>query len=256
MKPTFKIKKLFVTTGIVTSLVVLSLATSVYAMTSTGSAALAQTQQRRMDNLKTRADNEINRRVTDLNDLISRINSMKHLSAANKTAFMNSIQTEIRSLNSLKAKVDADTDVTTLKADVQSIVTEYRVFLLYIPQIQLLSSADRMNDIAGKLNDLATKLQTRINTNQAAGKDVSALETLLKDMVAKIADANTQYNNIETTIITLLPKDYPGNRGALLSARKMIQTGHLDLVTSLQDGQKIIQGLKALYNTSTSSTKK
>ena len=221
---------------------------------ATTSALLVQTQQQRMDNLKARAGNEINRRVTALSDLVSRLNAIKHLSADSKTTFVNSIKNEITSLNTLKTKVDADTDLNTLKTDVQSIVNNYRVFLVYIPQIQLLAAADRLSDVSGKLADLATKLQTRLNNAQASGKDVSSLETLLKAMTTKIADANTQYNNVESSVIPLTPNGYPGNRATLIASRKMIQTGHQDLVAALQDAQKIIQGLKSLgNNTSTSS---
>lgn len=63
-------------------------------------------------------------------------------------------------------------------------------------------------------------------------------------MNAKIADAKTQATDAIDTVLPLTPDGYPANASILQSARKMIQAGRLDLVTALQDGQKIRHGLK------------
>ncbi len=248
-------KKVVVSGGIAAALLVVPLVTSqAIGKSATFSPTVAQTQQERMNNLKTRADNEVSRRVTSLSSLISRINLMKHLSASQKSTFIASINSQINSLNTLKTKLDNDTDLTTLKTDVQSIVDSYRVFVVYMPQIELLAAADRIDDIAMKLNDLATKLQIRLTSASARGNNITSLETTLKDMTSKVADAVTQYNNVDSSIIPLTPTGYPGNKTTLIAARKMIQTGHQDLVAALQDAKTIIQGLKALQpKTATSS---
>src|SRR5665213_27500 len=60
-------------------------------------------------NAKQRADEEITRRIDDLNKLSARISAMAKLSASEKTSLQANISTQISALNTLKAKVDADT---------------------------------------------------------------------------------------------------------------------------------------------------
>jgi len=202
--------------------------------------------------LQARANKEIDRRVNSLqNKLIPRIKNMKRLTADQKSSLTSQVQTEITSLNNLKTKIAGDTDLATLKADVRSIVTSYRVFALFIPQISLLSAADRTLTITDKINTLATKLQTRMQTAQNKGNDVSSLQTKLTDMQNKISDAKTQANNIINAVIPLTPGGYPGNTSTLQSARTMLQTAHQDVVTARQDAKVIIQGLRAFGKTKT-----
>ena len=65
-------------------------------------------------------------------------------------------------------------------------------------------------------------------------------------MKSKIADAQTQAQNAMSTAIPLTPEGYPGNKTSLESARKMIQTGHQDLMSAYHDAQEIVQGLRSI----------
>lgn len=223
----------------------------VIGVTSTRSAVVVET---RVTNLKVRADREINRRVSSLTSLISKVSQIKRLTDAQKSSLTTQIQAEITSLLSLKAKIDTDTDPTILKTDVQSIVKSYRVYLLYLPQIHIFGAADSILNLATSMSTLASKLQFRINTAQTAGQNVSNLVAYLTDMQAKIADAQTQANAAITLVTPLTPDGYPGNKTQLLAALKDLQTARLDLVAARQDGQKIIQGLKAINLPKTASS--
>lgn len=200
-------------------------------------------------NLQARANKEIDRRLGRLNKLIARINNMKRLTADQKSSLISQIQTEITNLTNLKTKIAGDTDLPTLKADVRSIVTSYRVFALFVPQISLLASADRTLEVTDKLTAIATKLQTRIQTAQNNGKDVTSLQTALTDMQNKISDAKTQATNAINAVLPLTPSGYPGNVTVLQSSRTVIQTAHQDLVTARQDAKTIIKGLRAFGKT-------
>lgn len=229
---------------------------SVFAQTTTGTTPsttnprLQTAQDNKMANLKERADTEITRRIDALNRINTRLTNIKHLTDAQKSSFSSQISTEIANLTALKTKIDADTDLTTLKTDVQSIVLSYRVFALFIPQIQMVGAADRILNITDIMNQFATKLSTRITNAKNAGHDVTSLQALLTDMQSKITDAITQANNVVTTVAGLTPAGYPGNKSSLQTARKMLQTARLDLVTAGQDGKKIIQGLRSFKTTS------
>ena len=199
----------------------------------------------RVTNLKSRGDLEITRRITSLNTLFSKINGLKKLSDAQKSTFTTNVQSEITTLTTLKSKIDADTDLATLKTDIMSIVQAYRVYLVYMPQIRILASADRMDVTADLLTTEALQLQTRITSASTGGHDVTSLNSLLTDMNSKIADAKTQYQNATNLVTSLTPAGYPGNKTSLVQGKTDIQTGAADLKTAHQDAMQIRTGLKA-----------
>src|SRR5258708_3571747 len=128
----------------------------------------AERMETQTTNLKSRVDQEIDRRISSLGKLIERINALKRISSDQKLSLTNQVQAEVTSLTTLKAKIDQDTDVTILRTDVKSIVASYRVYALFMPKIEVLAAADRLSETADKLTDLATKLQARVGTAQSA----------------------------------------------------------------------------------------
>jgi hypothetical protein len=198
-----------------------------------------------------RGDKEIDRRITALNALSTRIGEMVKLSASEKTSFQASITAQVNTLTTLKAKIDADTDATVLKTDVKSITDSYRIFALILPQGRLMAAADRASTIASSLTTISGKLQVRISDAQTAGNNVSAMQTSLADMNAKIADANTQATAATNAVISLQPDNgnatvAASNKAALQASRADIKTATSDLTTARNDAQSIIKALEAL----------
>jgi hypothetical protein len=202
-----------------------------------------QIQNKKSETLQNRAQKELDRRIESLNKLINRINEFKKISAEQKSALAAQIQTEINALTGLQAKIKLDTDPIALKTDVQSIMSGYRVYALFIPQIQIIASADRMLTTADDLTIIYDKLKSR-----ASGGD-SSLQTLLADMQTKITDAKTQAQNAMNAVIPLTPEGYPGNKTILENARKTLQTGQQDLVTARDDAKQIVKGLHTIKTT-------
>lgn len=201
-------------------------------------------QETVISKLKTRADAEITRRINALTKLLEKINAMKRLTAAQKTAFTSGINAQITSMNTLKAKIDADTDIATLRTDVQSIVKSYRIFALYMPQINIVAHADRILDVIEDMNAISGRLQKRIDEAKTAGKDTSAMQSLMTDRAAKLKDAATQADRAIAAVIALTPDGFPGNKTTLQSAQKMLQVARQDLVDALKDMQQIRELLR------------
>ncbi len=202
-----------------------------------------QIEADRITDLKQRANREITRRINFLKELSSKIDKIKKLSDADKTNLKTQIQAQIDGLNALQTKINSDTDLTTLRADVKSIISDYYIFAFFRVKISLLFAADRLSATTDTLSLIYTKLQTRINEDKANGKDVTSLEVLLSDMLAKINDAKSQYQAAETELNTLTAQGYPGNRSSLFDARTKLKLGAQDLRAAYQDAVKIRQGL-------------
>lgn len=215
--------------------------------------------------LKARADREINRRIENLNRLIERINRMKKLTSYEKTTLATQVQSEIANLNALQAKIDADTDATTLKTDVKSVVTSYKIYALFLPKIQLLAAADRLSRTADRISSVSAILQERVTKLQNAGTNVTSLQSDILDMQNKVADAKTQSQNAIALVLPLTPDGYPANKSVIQNARSLLQNGFQDLVAAVKDAKSVLQGTKldkakestpsAVPSTSTSSAK-
>lgn len=220
----------------------------------TTSKASNQNNQSKIDYLKTRAQNEINSRIKSMNADIAKIQSNKKLSAAQQNLYVSDLQSQILALTNLQTKINADTDFDTLKADVQSIITSFRIYALYMPKIAILSASDMQTGTADKLLALSKKLQTKIQKFKDQGKDVSSLNNLNNDAVVKINDAYQQDKLADNLVNSLTPAGYPGNLDILKQARGDIKTASSDLKIASTDLKNIIAVLKELYKPTPKTT--
>jgi hypothetical protein len=200
---------------------------------------------------KQRADQEITRRIAALNALQTRVSQMQEVSASFKASLAATVQNEITSLTNLQAKIDADTDLATLKTDVMSITADYRVFMLVLPESRIAAAADRVVTLSSMFSSLGTKLQARIQTAAGAGADVTALNAALADISAKIADVQNQAQTAVTSTVSLQPDQgdktvEASNTAALKAARADIQAAQKDLVAARADVKTIVAGLAKL----------
>lgn len=199
---------------------------------------------KRDTSLKARADHEIVRRIENLNKLIERISRMKKLTSYEKTTLAAQVQSEIANLNALQAKIDADTDATTLKTDVKSVIASYRVYALFLPKIQLLAAADRLSRTADRISSVSAELAQRVTALQKTGTDTTSMQASLVDIQTKVADAKTQSQNAIALVLPLTPDGYPANKSVIQSARTLLQKGQQDLVAAVKDAKSVFQGTK------------
>ena len=202
-------------------------------------AKISQVQANISEDLRQRAEKEITRRVTFLNELITKLNTIKKISSAEKTDLQAQIQAQIDGLNALRTKINADTDNVTLKTDVKSIIDNYYIFLFFRVKVSLLIAGDRSSTVVSSLNGIYTKLQTRVNQVQTSGGDLIVLNSLLSDMNAKITDATTQITVTQTELTPLTAQGYPGNKTTLTDARSKIKNVNDELKTAYKDAMQI-----------------
>ena len=201
-----------------------------------------------------RADQELDRRTTNLNDLLAKVADIKNLSAADKTSISTAITNQVVGLAQLKTKIDADTDAATVKTDVQSITGSYRIYALVLPQVRVIVAADRVVTIASEMQLVSAKLESRISAAQSAGADMSAAANTFADFNAKVADAGTQAQAAVTEIATLVPDQgdktkMASNTAALKDARAKVVAAQKDLVAARKDAATIVAAVKGTPTT-------
>ena len=191
-----------------------------------------------------------------LTQVNTKVQAMVKVSSSEKNAISNMVSSEISNLTTLQAKIDADTDLATLKTDIKSIATSYRVFMLVIPRARIDVAADKINTVAASMTTFAGTLQTRIVS--AAG-DTTAAKAQLADMNAKIADAQVQASAAVTVVASLQPDNgdktvEAANTAALKTARSDIQAGLADLKAARKDAGSIVTTLKGMKASTSAST--
>jgi hypothetical protein len=196
-----------------------------------------------------RGDQELDRRITNLNAASARLADMKNLSASEKASLQLNISTEVGNLTGLKATIDGDTDATKLKTDVDSITKDYRVYMLVLPQGRIAATSDRVGTIVSQMQQLSTKLSARILAAQTAGKNVTAAQTAYTDMQAKIADANTQSQAALSETQSLVPDQgnatvEASNKSAIKDAAAKLKTAESDLKAARADIKIILAAVK------------
>ena len=209
-------------------------------------AVVTKAQVNILQDLRQRAQTEITRRLSFLNDLITKLNSVKKISSLEKTDLQSQIQTQIDGLNALQTKINNDTDNTILRADVKSIIGNYYIYLFFRVKVNLLIAADKTSMTSDSMSVIYAKLQTRVNQAQTAGDDVTTFNSLLSDINAKITDANTQIGAALAELTPLTAQGYPGNKVTLTDAKTKIKTAVTDLKTAYEDAMQIRSDLKGL----------
>jgi hypothetical protein len=214
--------------------------------TPSTTASTTASDQARLKLIISKGDKEITRRLATLNTLSNKINGAVKLSGSDKNTLSNEVSDETSGLNSLKAKLDTDTDLATAKTDAQSIFSGYRVYALIVPKVQLVKTADDQQVAEDKLTALAAKLQTRITAAQSSGKDVASLQNTLDDLTAKTKAAQVISSGVESSVINLQPSDYNSNHGILSGDRDKLKTAQSDIKAAAVDAKNIVSGLKQL----------
>ncbi len=224
-------------------------------------ASTTATEAARAERAKEKAVKEIDRRIESLNKLMANVTAMVKVSDVFKNNLKTNIDTQINSLTALKTKIEADTDLATLKADIKMIAESYRVYMVVMPQARISAAADRMATIINMFIGTGTKLQARVNTEKTAGKDTTEAQKLLDDMAVKITSAKTHAEEAVNLVTPLVPDNgdktvMASNEAAIKKAQAELKLAQADIVAARKDLTGVIKalgGLKAAAQASSSA---
>jgi hypothetical protein len=196
--------------------------------------------------LQAMGDCEINRRFATLNDLGSRVSGSKVLTSSDAAALTAEIGSTRSGLTSLKATIDAETSLPALRAEIVRIATDYRVYLLVGPQVNLVSAADGVVASQTRISTVNTNLTARIAAAKAAGKDVTSAQADLDKMNAAVTAAVGLPNPLSAALLALTPAQYNGGTAGpvLASARTALGQARDQLKAAVADAKACRDALK------------
>lgn len=185
----------------------------------------ASRQDNELQHIIKKADMMINNRIDSLNKLKTRLQNDNKLSPEAKSNLSSDIQKIMDELIALKAKIDADPDVTTARNDVKQIVTNYHVYAVLEPKIRLLITLNNLQSLASHTQILVTQIQGLINNLQSQGKNVTGLNTLLGEVTTQLQTITTTITNDLNLVQNVSPTSDP--KDTFIKVRKDIaQTIH------------------------------
>jgi hypothetical protein len=199
-----------------------------------------------VDTLRAFGNCEINRRFATLTTLSSKISSSKVMTSSDAAALQSEISSTRSGLTALKATIDAETSIPVLKLDIVRIATQFRVYLLVVPQVHLVNAADAVAVAQTKFATVNTNLQARINAENAAGKNTAAAQADLDAMNASVTAAANLASPLPAALLPLTPAEYNGGTAGpiLANARTALGQARDDLKSALADAKACRDALK------------
>ena len=196
--------------------------------------------------LRAFGDCEIDRRLVTLTELANRISSSKVLTSADAATLTAEIGATRAGLNSRKSAIYTEVSLAALRADVTKIVTDYRVYLLVVPQVNLVNGADAVLAAADKFTQVNTNLSARIEAAKAAGKDTKAAQAALDAMNEAVSTAVGLATPLPGKLLALTPAQYDAGTGGpvLAGARADLLSARDDVRAALADAQAARAALK------------
>jgi hypothetical protein len=199
-----------------------------------------------IDAAKKICDTAVARRLTALGSAKADLGATPSVAPADRATLDAQIDAERTGLTSLKATFDADTTLAKVRSDCRKVVSDYRVYELLIPKLELVRAAGRVQAAAGTLHHLAGLLQARVDTAKARGKDVTSAQGYVTDLGLKADAATKAVAGIPTAVLPLDAAGYPGNRPVLVAARAPVDSAHGALTGAIAAAGSAIAALKAL----------
>jgi hypothetical protein len=183
-------------------------------------------------------------RIGALNTAIAKINAATDITAADRTTILGVLNADVAGMNTVEAKIEADTTVATAAADYTTIFTTYRVYAVAIPQARFAAAADRMTGSAiPKLSDAEAKLAAAL-AGPDASKSTPALQAELTDMQNQIAAATSGLNGVSAAALAVTPADYNANNSVLSPERNAVGAAIAAVKKAAADGQNILAAIQ------------
>ena len=213
--------------------------------TTTGNPPPSTTSDQKWQEVHTKVLAALNDRVKALADLTSSTQSNKYLTSDHRQALLGLLGQESQGIGALDTEVQnatpQNTTIQQLRQDAQTMVHQYRVYLVMAPQVHLTEAADAQTDAELKISGLEPKLQAAI---QKAGNPPDAVQAY-NDLLTQVQNAtgSTGAANI-SAVLQVTPSGYPGDGAPISNANTVLKQADQDLKSARTDIEIIRNAIK------------
>jgi hypothetical protein len=185
----------------------------------------------------------IDKRLTSLGDLQTRLAAFKDVSAGDRTTLSTLLSSDVTGLTALKAKVGGETTVEAVRADGKTMVDDYRVYLLVGPKVHLTHALAAETAADVRLTKIHDALADKLAKDSKA--DTDANEELLADMAAQIKAADARIDGKTSALLALKPgPDAKAITDATHDVLGAAKDARGDIGKAVADAKKVRDALK------------
>lgn len=204
-------------------------------------------------------DTQITNRLNALSTLNTKATNQHnagHISDALFGSISGDVSSDTQGLTQLKAKLDAETDMTAARQDVKSIYYQFRVYAVVLPRDYREIWYGVMSFVDQKLRALQPKIEAAIAHAPASEKP--QLEQLYSDYKAQLQEAESQLDAAQGQFATLTVNNFNNDLSvyttALADTKTDEQTAHRDLHQAASDLHQMTGILKGGTGSQPAST--
>lgn len=154
------------------------------------------------------------KRISSLNAAIAKVDADSSLTSSDKTAVLNTLQTDLTGMNHLHAAITADTTVTQARIDDAAIFSQYRVDAVGLRQERIVRAADRATGkTLPRLQQAEQRLSDRLAKQTA--KDSDAAKVALADLQKQVAALQSDSQGLAAAALAVTPAQADANHDVL-----------------------------------------
>jgi hypothetical protein len=195
--------------------------------------------------LKAAVTARIDLRLAALNRGASAIEQARHLTDEHRSTLSTVVNDAIAGLTELKDQVAQETTLPAVRTDAQSMVDDYRVFLLVGPQLRLTIAGDTEQFAIDKAQQAHDRFAGLVDERRSGGADTTAAETDLAEMQAAIDAAETHLDGQLDTLLAITPgPDATAITAAVAAVRQALGDARSELRTASTEGRAVLTFLR------------
>jgi len=195
--------------------------------------------------LKEECTAQITRRLGSLSELSAAVAAKGDaLTSAHRSAIDAVIANTTTGLTALKAEVDAATTVDALKPLCRKVVTDFRVYALVVPQVNLVLAADA---VAAKQQTFVT-LRTTLAEAIAKGRtpaNGAELDAMLASFDGHVAAMFAAVDGVANRALGITVAAYNADPKVLTRELDAMRTAHTEAKAAARDAHRILERLGA-----------
>jgi hypothetical protein len=174
-------------------------------------------------------------RVVTLEELTASVSRARDVTASDKAELQSELASDLAGMQGLEQQVPNDTTCAELVANAETMVFDYRVYLLMTPKTDLVIVSDTESAITSTVGRWEPGIQAAITYAADHGRDVAGAQQALADLKTQLSDALATLQGVSATVLAQTPAGSPGNHAVFLEARNKCETVSGELRTVRQD---------------------
>jgi hypothetical protein len=165
------------------------------------------------------------------------------LTASDRSVVVAEISTERSGLNALETSVRSDNDLTQLQSAIDAMITDYRVFTVVVPQVNVMIELDASEPDVARLTRTEAEISAAVTTASALGNEKAA-QRYYSSLVAELQSARGLLQSTRSAVLSAVPSSYPGAAQTLASAAGSVSLVRADIGAARSDIEIIAQLLR------------